>query len=140
MAKLFGCGMCRRAKRLRVSTSVSTPSRSLQMVPASQRGVKEGTPIGGGWQLQPAKIPDFHAGVFMPSAGEGIKLLKGEVQPSPFEGHANEVKSVAYSADRKQVRHMTLQSGSGMSQLAREEHLEKPVRLRLLPSLQTVLN
>ena len=70
-----------------------------------------------------AKIPDFHAGVFMPSAGEGIKLLKGEVQPSPFEGHANEVKSVAYSADRKQVRHMTLQSGSGMSQLARERNL-----------------
>ena len=50
-----------------------------------------------------AKIPDFHAGVFMPSAGEGIKLLKGEVQPSPFEGHANEVKSVAYSADGKQI-------------------------------------
>ena len=42
-----------------------------------------------------AKIPDFHAGVFMPSVGEGIKLLKGEVQPSSFEGHANEVKSVA---------------------------------------------
>ena len=50
-----------------------------------------------------AKISEFHAGVFMPSAGEDIELLKGEVQPSPFEGHANEVISVAYSADGKQI-------------------------------------
>ena len=50
-----------------------------------------------------AKITEFHADVFMPSAGEGIKLLKGEVQPSPFEGHSNDVKSVAYSADGKQI-------------------------------------
>ena len=50
-----------------------------------------------------AKITDFHAGVFMPSVGEGINLLKGEVEHSPFEGHAANVNSVAYSADGKQI-------------------------------------
>ena len=38
-----------------------------------------------------------------PSGMEGIKLLKGEVWPSPFEGHKGHVYSVAYSADGKQI-------------------------------------
>ena len=50
-----------------------------------------------------AKISYIRPGVFIPSVREGIKLLKGEVQPSPFEGHACDVKSVAYSADGKQI-------------------------------------
>jgi WD40 repeat protein len=37
------------------------------------------------------------------SGGGGIKLLKGEVWPSPFEGHKNDVISVAYSPDGKQI-------------------------------------
>ena len=118
---VFGCGMCRRAKRLRVSISMSTPSCSLLMVPALQRGVNWCKRRYADWwdsrtyhedgshNLRiinldlAAKIPDFHVGIFMPSAGEGIKLLKGEVQRIPFEGHANEVKFVAYSADGKQI-------------------------------------
>ena len=50
-----------------------------------------------------AKISYFPARVFMPSTGEGIKLLEGEVWPSPFEGHGSHVNSVAYSADGKQI-------------------------------------
>ena len=33
----------------------------------------------------------------------GISRLKGEVFPSPFEGHLTQVNSVAYSADGKQI-------------------------------------
>ena len=47
--------------------------------------------------LELAKASYFHA--HMPSGGEGIKLLKGEVPPSPFEEHV----SVAYSPDGKQI-------------------------------------
>ena len=39
----------------------------------------------------------------IPSGGEGMTLLKGEVQHSPFEGHKNDVNSVAYSPDGKQI-------------------------------------
>jgi WD40 repeat protein len=49
--------------------------------------------------LELAKIPH----PYEPSGGRGIKLLKREVWPSPFEGHANEVDSVAYSPDGKQI-------------------------------------
>ena len=41
--------------------------------------------------------------VFIPSDGRTIKLLKGEVPPSPFEGHEHRVNSVAYSPDGKQI-------------------------------------
>ena len=34
---------------------------------------------------------------------EGRTLLKGEVRPSPFEGHGSHVYSVAYSPDGKQI-------------------------------------
>ena len=53
--------------------------------------------------LELAKASYFHAHMFIPSNGEGIKLLKGEVPPSPFKGHENHVNSVAYSADGKQI-------------------------------------
>ena len=39
----------------------------------------------------------------IPSASEGGTLLKGEVPPSPFKGHVDDVKSVAYSPDGKQI-------------------------------------
>ena len=50
-----------------------------------------------------AKASYFHTHMFIPSGGEGIKLLKGEVPPSPFEGHEFYVNSVAYSPDGKQI-------------------------------------
>ena len=34
---------------------------------------------------------------------EGRTLLKGEIRPSPFEGHGSHVHSVAYSPDGKQI-------------------------------------
>jgi WD40 repeat protein len=40
---------------------------------------------------------------YVSPSGRGIKLLKGEVWPSPFEGHVNQVNSLAYSADGKQI-------------------------------------
>ena len=53
--------------------------------------------------LELVKISYFHAHVFSPSGSGSIKLLKGEVPPSPFEGHKNHVLSVAYSIDGKQI-------------------------------------
>jgi WD40 repeat protein len=53
--------------------------------------------------LELAKISYFHAHVFTPSSGGSIKLLKGELPPSPFEGHEGHVWSVAYSPDGKQI-------------------------------------
>ena len=55
--------------------------------------------------LDLAKIPDHHDDphLFIPASGNRIMRLKGEVLPSPFEGHRNEVRSVAYSADGKQI-------------------------------------
>ena len=53
--------------------------------------------------LELAKASYFHAHMFIPPGGEGIKLLKGEVPPSPFEGHEGQVHSVAYSADGTQI-------------------------------------
>ena len=41
--------------------------------------------------------------IFTSPGGERIKLLKGEVPHSPFEGHANQVNSVAYSRDGRQI-------------------------------------
>ena len=41
--------------------------------------------------------------IFTLPGGEGIKRLKGEVLSSPFEGHANQVNSVAYSPDGKHI-------------------------------------
>ena len=52
--------------------------------------------------LELAKISNAHSFVTRPDGGT-IKLLKGEVQPSPFEGHENYVLSVAYSGDGKQI-------------------------------------
>ena len=55
--------------------------------------------------LELAKASYFHARMLKPSGGkaQGIKLLKGEVPPSPFEGHGINVSSVAYSQDGKQI-------------------------------------
>jgi WD40 repeat protein len=39
----------------------------------------------------------------VPPGRGGIKLLKGEVWPSPFEGHMDDVLSVDYSPDGKQI-------------------------------------
>ena len=50
-----------------------------------------------------AKTSYFPADVFIPFPGESIKLLKGEVRLSPFEGHENQVNSVAYSTDGQQI-------------------------------------
>ena len=41
--------------------------------------------------------------IFKPSGREGVRLFKGEVWPSPFEGHGYHVLSVAYSPDSKQI-------------------------------------
>ena len=41
--------------------------------------------------------------LFVSSEGESILLLKGEVWPSPFEGHGGLVSSLSYSADGKQI-------------------------------------
>jgi WD40 repeat protein len=46
-----------------------------------------------------AKIPH----TCVPPGRGGIKLLKGEVWPSPFEGHMDDVLSVDYSPDGKQI-------------------------------------
>jgi WD40 repeat protein len=40
---------------------------------------------------------------YVPPGGWGLKLLKGEVPPSPFEGHKNQVSCVAYSPDGSQI-------------------------------------
>ena len=53
--------------------------------------------------LKLAKASYCHAHTGMPSGGEGLKLLKGEVPPSPFVGHEIDVYSVAYSPDGKQI-------------------------------------
>ena len=53
--------------------------------------------------LELAKISHLCGRVFTPFGGEAIKLLKGEVPPSPFEGHDSHVNSVAYSGDGKQI-------------------------------------
>jgi WD40 repeat protein len=55
--------------------------------------------------LELANIPHRKDGPhpYEPPGGGGIKLLKGEVWPSPFEGHKNVVCSVAYSPDGKQI-------------------------------------
>ena len=53
--------------------------------------------------LELAKKPYFHAHISVPFGGKDIILLKGEVRPSPYEGHVSHVYSVAYSADGKQI-------------------------------------
>ena len=53
--------------------------------------------------LELAKKPYFHPHISVPFWGKNIKLLKGEVRPSPYEGHVSHVYSVAYSADGKQI-------------------------------------
>jgi WD40 repeat protein len=50
--------------------------------------------------LELAKISHFHPYGF---TGIPIKLLKGEVWPSPFEGHVNQVTAVAYSPNGNQI-------------------------------------
>ena len=42
-------------------------------------------------------------GYFDVPSGGRISLVKGEVRPSPFEGHDGHVRSVAYSPDGKQI-------------------------------------
>ena len=50
--------------------------------------------------LELAKIPHPpHIFMLGPSGRRRIMRLNGEVSPSPFEGHRNQVNSVAYSAD-----------------------------------------
>jgi WD40 repeat protein len=41
--------------------------------------------------------------MYVPPGRGGIKLLKGEIWPSPFEGHVDDVLCVAYSPDGKQI-------------------------------------
>ena len=53
--------------------------------------------------LELAKKPYFHGHIFVSFGGKDIRLLKGEVRPSPYEGHVSHVNSVAYSADGKQI-------------------------------------
>ena len=57
--------------------------------------------------LELAKIPYFYDDGFKPipwlGFGWSIKLLKGEVRPSPFQGHMNTVCAVAYSADGTKI-------------------------------------
>ena len=57
--------------------------------------------------LELAKIPYFYDDGFklIPWLGLGwsIKLLKGEVRPSPFQGHMNTVCAVAFSADGTKI-------------------------------------
>ena len=49
-------------------------------------------------------IPDLHdPQLTSRPSGKGIKRLKGEILSSPFEGHQDDVMSVAYSADGKQI-------------------------------------
>ena len=50
-----------------------------------------------------AKISYFHTKFFVTSGGDCIMILKGEVQQSPFKGHAGNVLSVAYSPDGNQI-------------------------------------
>jgi hypothetical protein len=84
---------------------------------------------------------------YEPSGGGRIKLLKGEVWPSPFEGHMGDVYSAAYSADGKQIasgsNETTGQSRSGMSRLpvpvAREHSRQILIGFTLLHSLQKAL-
>ena len=51
--------------------------------------------------LKLEKISSHHD--LIPSGVGDIKLLKGEVWPSPFKGHEGHVYSVAYSADGEQI-------------------------------------
>ena len=53
--------------------------------------------------LELAKTFCFPTNVFITSGGECIQLLKGEVSPSPFEGHVDRVISVTYSPDGRQI-------------------------------------
>ena len=53
--------------------------------------------------LELAKISDLHTNVSISSGNGGIKLLKGEVQQSPFKGHNNHIYSIAYSGDGKNI-------------------------------------
>ena len=92
--------------------------------------------------LELAKISFFHFYVSIPSDAEGIKQLKGEVPPSPFEGHEHQVNSVAYSPDGRQFASSSDDStaGSGTSRLAREERsVQILVVFDVFPSLQTAL-
>ena len=52
--------------------------------------------------LELEKVSSNESNLFIPSGG-GIKLLKGEVCASPFEGHEGHVYTVAYSADGEQI-------------------------------------
>ena len=55
--------------------------------------------------LELIKIPDLHDPhlFILGLSGKRIMRLEGEVLPSPFEGHKDHVRSVAYSADGKQI-------------------------------------
>ena len=49
------------------------------------------------------KLEKISSHLFIPSGWGGIKLLKGEAWPSPFEGHEGHVNSITYSADGSQI-------------------------------------
>ena len=92
--------------------------------------------------MELAKISFFHFYVSIPSDVEGIKQLKGEVPPSPFNGHEHQVNSVAYSPDGRQFASSSDDStaGSGTSRLAREERsVQILVVFDVFRSLQTAL-
>ena len=54
-------------------------------------------------EMELAKIILQRPHFFVTPSRKRIMLLKGEVSSSPFEGHENHVKSVAYSPDGKQI-------------------------------------
>ena len=49
------------------------------------------------------ELEKISSDLLIPSGVGDIKLLKGEVWPSPFKGHEGHVYSVAYSADGEQI-------------------------------------
>ena len=53
--------------------------------------------------LELAQISFYHFYVSIPSDVEGVKQLKGEVPPSPFDGHEHQVNSVVYSPDGRYI-------------------------------------
>ena len=72
--------------------------------------------------------------VFISSSGEGIELLKGEVWPSPFEGHGSHVNSVAYSPDGNQIASCSNDKtvrvwdvSTGSRRTFRETHLRRSI-------------
>ena len=68
------------------------------------RGFRTEGDEDGTYNLRVINLELAKMSAHIPASGrEGIPLLKGEVPPSPFEGHMSDVYSVAYSPDGKQI-------------------------------------